>query len=248
MKSSMEEPLQTIPIPTAPWPTQVRRSQARVMHYNASLPAELVEELWECPDEVIASGEVLRQTQLRSAVLVDSGLQTYVMKQYFPRSLRFSVKQTVLGSQAWRSYKVGCALADAGVRTPRPVACIENRWRGLQRDCFLLYPHVDGISLRSSINLGYMSDADIARAWNQLQTLWEQLTSLRVGLKDANTGNFIVTSNGTLWLIDLDDSCIHRSSVVARARLQNRWFQVYRSVRRATRTRDRRAAPLWRAA
>jgi hypothetical protein len=244
----MDDRLQTIPMPGAPWPTLVRRSATRVMHYNSSLSEGFIETLWERPQDVISSGQVLRQTHLRSAVLVQSGAHTYVMKHYFPRSLRFSVKQTVWGSQAWRSYQVGCALADAGVRTPRPVACIDDRRRGLQRDSFLLYPHVEGISLRTSINRGYMSDADIARAWCQLQLLWEQLTALRVGLKDANTGNFIVTSNGALWLIDLDDSCFHRSSVVARARLQSRWFQVYRSVRRATRTRDRRAAPLRRAA
>jgi hypothetical protein len=237
----MESPLQIIPFPGVQWPTLVRRSRSRIMHHCASLPEDFVDALWERPEEVIASGDVMRQTHLRSAVLVEHGAVTYVMKHYFERSLRYAVKQTFWGTQAWRSYKVGCELAEAGVRTPRPVACIENVRRGFQRDCFLLYPHVEGRSLRSSINLGYMNDVDIGKAWDQLQVLWQQLSSLRVGLRDANTGNFIVTSDGTLWLIDLDDSCIHRSSVIARARLQNRWYQVYRSVRRATRTRDRSA-------
>jgi hypothetical protein len=244
----MDDEIQTIPFPGVQWPTLVRQSPSRIMHHSGSLPEDFVNSLWERPEEVIAGGNVMRQTHLRSAVLVEHGGQTYVMKHYFERSLRFAVKQTFLGSQAWRSYKVGCALADAGVRTPRPVACIENLRRGFQRDCYLLYPHVEGRSLRSSINAGFMSDVDIAKAWDQLQTLWQQLSSLRVGLRDANTGNFIITSNGTLWLIDLDDSCIHRSSVIARARLQNRWFQVYRSVRRATRTRDLSAKSAKRAA
>jgi hypothetical protein len=244
----MEEQAQTIRMPGVPWPTHVRHSGSRTMHYNNALPDKLIDALWERPEEVIAGGRVMRQTPWRSAVLVESGSQAFVMKQYFSRSLRFCVKQTILGSQALRSYKVGCALADAGVRTPRPVACIDNRWRGLQRDCFLLYPHVEGACLRSSISFGQLNDTDIAKAWNQLQTLWEQLTALRVGLKDANTGNFIITAEGTLWLIDLDDSCIHRSAILARARLQNRWFQVYRSVRRATRRRDQILKPAWRAA
>jgi hypothetical protein len=237
----MEEQIQTIPIPNAAWPTLVRRSLTRVMHHSTALPDEFIDMLWECPEEVLDSGKALRTTHMRSAVLVSCGAQPYVMKHYFARSLRFALKQAVLGSQAWKSYKVGCVLADAGVRTPRPVACIENLRRGFHRDCYLLYPHVEGQSLRSSINRGYMNDADIANAWDQLYVLWEQLRTLRVGLRDANTGNFIVTSKGVLWLIDLDDSCIHRSSVIARARLQSRWFQVYRSVRRATRARDLQA-------
>jgi hypothetical protein len=228
--------------------TIVRRSPTRIMHFDGSLPEALGEALWECPEEVIAAGTVMRQTRFRSAVLVAWDSQPYVMKRYFQRSLRFSVKQTVVGSQALRSFNVGCALADGGVRTPRPVACVDNRWRGLQRDSFLLYPHVEGHTLRSAINLGYMNDADIAKAWDELQKLWQQLHLLRVGLKDANTGNFVVAPDGELWLIDLDDSCIHRSSVLAGARLHHRWFQVYRSVRRATRTRDRRATPRLRAA
>jgi hypothetical protein len=218
------------------------------MHYSASLPEGFVDELWECPEVVLENGELLRRTQYRAAVLVESGSQTFVLKHYFRRSLRYSLKQTIFGSQAMRSFNVGCVLANSGIRTPRPMACIDNRWRGLQRDCFLLYPHVDGVSLRRSINLGYMNDADIARTWRKLQSLWEQLTSLRVGLKDANTGNFIVTSNGTLWLIDLDDCRIHRSSVVCRARLQNRWRQVYRSVLQAMRARDREKQLLLRTA
>lgn len=244
----MEDRTQTIPIPGAPWPTGVRHSATRVMHYNASLAEDFVDALWERPEEVIASGELMRQTRFRSAVLIESGQCMYVMKHYFQRSLSSRLRQIVFGSQARQSYKVGCALADAGVRTPRPVACIENRRRGLQRDAYLLYPRVEGISLRSSINLGYLSDADIANVWEQLQLLWEQLASLRIGLRDANTGNFIVTANGQLWLIDLDDSRIHGSTIFARARLRSRWFQVYRSVRRASRTRDRRAPAQLRAA
>jgi hypothetical protein len=244
----VENDIQTIPIASAPWPTLVRETATRVMHYNASLPEQLIEALWDRPAEVTATGRIMRETPYRSAVLIQAGPQSYVMKQYFRRSRLYGVRRDIAGSQAWRSYNLGCTLADAGIKTPRPVACIYSRRRGPQQDSYLMYPHVEGICLRSAINKGYMRDADITKVRNQLQELWQRLKSLRVGLRDANTGNFIVTSNGDLWLIDLDDSDIHRSALLARARLQSCWLQVHRSIRRAKRTRDRRAEPLWRAA
>jgi hypothetical protein len=214
------------------------------MHCDASLAEEFATNLWNRTEAIVARGVVLRKTRLRSAVLVEADGCMYVIKHYFPRSLRFSLKQRIIGSQAYRSYRVGRVLSEAGVRTPRPVACIEHRWRGLHRDCFLVYPHVEGGSLRSSINQGYLNDFEIASAWRQLRSLWEQLISLRVGLRDANIGNFIVDSTGMLWLIDLDDCCIHRSATLAHARLQNRWYQLYRSLRRATRSCEGRSGLL----
>ena len=244
----MDAHLRTIPIPTGAWPTLVRRSPTRVLHYNASLPEELVDALWERPDEVLAAGDVMRKTHLKSAVRIAHESRSYVLKHYFERSLAFAVKKTLRGTQARNAFELGCTLADAGIKTPRPMAYVDNLRQGLCRDCYLLYPFVDGLSLRSSINEGHMNDDDVAKAADQVEKLWNRLTELRVGLRDANTGNFIVSPKGELWLIDLDDSRIHRSALVARAHLLNRWFQVHRSMRRAVRTRDRQFKVVKRAA
>lgn len=228
----------------AAWPTIVHRSSTRVIRYNVALPAEFVDALRNRPEELAAAGKLMRRTKLREAMLFEWDSRTYVMKHYLEPSLRLTVKRTFGGSQAWRSYQMGCALADAGIRTPRPIACIENRWRRFQRDSYLLYPLVEGRTLSISIVDGHMNDADIQMVWTRLETLWQQLDSLHVGLRDANTGNFIVAPSGDLWLIDLDDSRIHRSATITRLRLRHRWCQLCRSMSRAVLKRDQHAQPV----
>jgi hypothetical protein len=72
--------------------------------------------------------------------------------------------------------------------------------------------------------------------------MWQLLRGLKVGLTDANAGNFIVSPNGVVWLIDLDGSTIHRNSLVSRVRLHLAWLQVNRSMRRAVRKRGQPCA------
>lgn len=239
MGAGMDSELRTIPIPTGAWPTLVRSSATREMRFNASLPEDFVAALWHQPERVLATGKIMRKTHLKSAVRIEHAHRTYVLKHYFERSLHFSITKTMKGTQAQCAFELGCKLANAGIKTPRPMAYIDNLRQKLRRDCYLLYPYVEGESLRGSINEGYMNDDDIAGAALQIRELWQRLTEMRVGLHDANAGNFIVSTKGELWLIDLDDSRIHRNPLIARAHLLNRWFQVHRSMRRAVRTRDR---------
>jgi hypothetical protein len=97
--------------------------------------------------------------------------------------------------------------------------------------------------LRTLINQGLLSDAEIEHAKAQLDEMWRLLSAQKVGLKDANSGNFIVASNGLIWLIDLDGSSIHSNSLIADFRLHISWLQVNRSMRRAARDRNRGHVP-----
>lgn len=247
----MDTPLPpiSIPIRRAAAPTLLRCAGGRTLRYDCSLPAPLVEALWRSPEDLLASGRVLRKTdKQRSTVLVHWDGRSYVMKHYGHRSVRHTLKQSFTGPPSRQSYEAGCKLADAGVLTPRPVASIEDRGAVLGRDSYLVYPYVEGHALVDAVAQGHMNDAQIGQALRELKALWRQLMALRAGLRDANTGNFIVTPQGRLWLIDLDDCRFHRSSAIARARLYRRWVQFSRNLRRAKARRDQGVTGLQRAA
>lgn len=216
-----------------------RRSAGRIFYYDPSLPPSLTEALWRGPETLLAAGKIMRQTgKSRSTVLVEWGSIRYVLKHYGSRSLRHTVKHSLVGSQARHAYELGCTLADAGVPTPRPVACIDNSGRVLGRDSYLIYPYVEGCSLADAIGSRAIDDRQIEHAERQLEALWQQLIELRVGLRDANTGNVILTPEGRLWLIDLDDCRFHHSGLIARHRLHRRWDQLCRGIGRAKWKRD----------
>lgn len=213
-------------------PTSVRRrSFLRVAHYHAALPSDLVARLWTQPESLVAIGEELRSGGARQTVRLSWQAQSYVLKHYVEPTVRHTIKRAIQPSRAWTTWKFTQRLADAGIATPRPVACIENRWGLLRRDSFLMYPYVEGRTLRSY----FAGEAKHSRSvhdrlWQQVDDLWQRLVELRVSLGDTNVGNFIVCPAGQLWLIDLDKSRFHRAADAAAPHQERAWKQLLRSA------------------
>jgi hypothetical protein len=187
--------------------------------------------LWHRPEALVAMGTPLRAIGVRRTVDIHWGGHRFVMKHFVEPSWRHGLKRLVISSRAQSAWKASFRLANAGIATPRAVACVENRWGPLRRDSYLVYPYIEGTTLKS-----YFSDPDakdpsrVSSCWAQLCDLWKQLVSMRVTLGDANLRNFIVAPSGKLWVIDLDKIRFHRSHVFARRQQRIRWNQVLRSA------------------
>jgi hypothetical protein len=209
----------------------VRRSLTRIALCDASLAHDLVDALWNDPEALIAGGEELRFNGARRTVRRTWQSSTYVLKHYVEPTRRHALKQLFEPSRAWSTWKFTERLADSGIATPRPVACVENRWGPLRRDSFLMYPYIEGRTLRSYFSdEAKQSTAVYERLWQQVHDLWQRLVELRVSLGDTNLGNFIICPNGRLWLIDLDKSRFHRRASAAARHQQRAWNQLLRSA------------------
>jgi hypothetical protein len=220
----------------------VRRSAGRVAYLDTQLPLNLSEMLWTRPEELLAVGSPLRTVGVRRTVELAWGPQRFVLKHYVEPSWRHAVKQLVQPSRAWRTWSAAHRLAEAGISTPRPVACVERRWGPFRRDSYLMYPFVPGQRLASIFSGRAASTPElIQRLWQQLAELWQRLRPLRASLGDANPGNFIVTSTGRLWVIDLDKARFHRLAFAAAQHQERRWNQLLRIA--AKQSRKRAALP-----
>ncbi len=194
-----------------------RQSLRRVAHFDASLPSDLVATLWTDPATLIGRGEPLQVKGARQTVRLDWNSQPFVLKHYREPTRRHALKQLVLPSRAWKTWNFTHRLVDAGVATPRPVACIENRWGLLRRDSFLMYPYIEGRTLRTCIAEDAKQSPTVRdQLWQQIHELWQRLVELSVSLGDTNLGNFIVSPAGQIWLIDLDKSRFHHAADSAR--------------------------------
>jgi len=208
---------------------------------------DLVQALWTSPESLLASGEPLRAKTARHTVRLLWNSQPFVLKHYVEPTWPHAIKQTIRRSRAWATWTFTHRLAKAGVATPRPVACIENRWGVLRRDSYLMYPYVEGRTLRSYFAGEAKTSPPLRdRLWQQLHEVWQRLLELRVSLGDTNLGNFIVCPAGRLWLIDVDKTRFHRTVFMA-ARHQERGLeQFHRSAAKcgpiAGQLRIRRAA------
>ena len=200
-------------------------------YFDASLPEDLIDSLWEDPAAVLSRGEKLQFKGVRHTVRLSWQSQPLVLKHYVEPSRRHALKQLVLSSRAWKTWAFSQRLADFGVATPRPVACIENRWGALRRDSYLMYPYVEGKTLHHYFaGEAKQSPALHERLWQQLNEVWQQLIELRASLEDTNVGNFIICPAGRLWLIDLDKSRFHTNPNTAAAHQERAWKKLLRSA------------------
>jgi hypothetical protein len=207
-----------------------RGSLLRIAYFDHYLPPDLIDALWTEPEALGTSAETLRRNGSRWTVQISWSSQKYVLKHYQPVFWN-SITQLVRPTRAWLTWSATHKLADAGIATPRPVACIENRWGPLRRDSFLMYPYVDGRTLRSYFSGEAKESPTIAEnLWGQLNDLWRRLGELQASLADTNTGNFIVAPSGQLWVIDLDRACFHTSPRSAAKYQAMGWKQLLRSA------------------
>jgi tRNA A-37 threonylcarbamoyl transferase component Bud32 len=207
------------------------RSFRRVAHVADSVPEDLADLLRSSPQALLDRAEVLRSNGARKTVRLDWHGEPFVIKHYVEPTWRHALKQTIQTSRARTTWLFTHRLADAGVTTPRPVACVENRLGFLRLDSYLMYPHVEGRTLRTYFAGEAKQSAPTRdQLWQQLNALWERLVELRVSLGDTNLGNFIVCPAGKLWLIDLDKSRFHRRAAAAAPYQERAWKQLLRSA------------------
>jgi len=204
----------------------VRRSLTRVAHFNNALPADLGERVWSSPESLMTSGQTMRRTSQRWTVKLNWNSQSYVLKRYAP-SWAQAVLQLAKPSIAWSTWSFTHKLIDAGVRTPQPLACVENRWGPLRRHSYLMYPYVEGRILNSFFGAPEERHHPfIEGLWRQLEELWQRLERLQAHLRDPNLNNFIVSPTGQLWVIDLDKSRFHRRAATAARYREQGWKKL----------------------
>jgi hypothetical protein len=216
---------------------ETRRGARRAARFVEALPGELREALWLQPEEVAAAGELLRANGARRTVRIESASRSYVLKHYVEPTWRHAAKRALAASRAWAVWRLSQELADAGIRTPRPLACVENRWGPLRRDSFVLYGYIEGRTLRECLTASGNDRKRSEPLWRQLEELWQRLRELRISLADANTGNFIVDEAGQVWVIDLDKSRRHVRAATGAKHRERGWRQLLRSAAKCGGTR-----------
>ena len=217
--------------PLDPRDTIVRQSFRRVSHYDRSLPADLASLVCDNPASLVRLGEPLQTGAARRTVRLEWNSQPFVLKHYAEHTRRHTIKQLVLPSRAKRTWDFAHRLVAAGIATPRPVACVENRLGPLRRDSFLMYPFIDGRTLQNCIaEDAKRSPAIREQLWQQIHDVWQRLVDLRISLGDTNLANFIVCPTGELWLIDLDKSRVHRRRSAAAPHQQRAWEKLVRGA------------------
>jgi len=205
---------------------QWRRCWQRYALFTDWLPADLADALWQHPERLLNGATVLQHRGVRRTVRIHWAGTSFVLKHFVEPTWRHGLKQLVSRSRARTTWNMMHLLADAGVLTPRPLACVENTSGPFRLDSYLLYAYVPGETIRQHLSAQPDPLQTATALKRQLATLWDRLKALQVSLADANPGNFIVSSDHQLWVIDLDKARRHRSAFFGEIRRQSTWQRL----------------------
>lgn len=198
-------------VPALPDSVESRRSLARAMSWDRSLPEELVAQLWENPHELLASGEVLQDKPRCTVVRIDHGAGSWVLKYHNWGGLYPTARKTLRRAPAYQCWLDGRELAAQGLPTPLPRAVVERRIGPFGLCSYLLTDFIPGTSLYRLIRSDEPPADVAAELAEQVAGIWRQFEALRVSHNDLKPENFQVDDEGRVWLIDLEKMRHHKS-------------------------------------
>ncbi|MBM4101824.1 MAG: hypothetical protein FJ256_06125 [Phycisphaerae bacterium] len=227
-----------------------KQSPRRWMLYDQRLSKDLVERLWRDPDSLFLPRRVLSDRPRSLVSLVDlewnpaaherqssqandngavfSVANQGVFKQHRLAGWLHTLGHLFVHTRGFRTWVYGREILAAGIPTPRPLAMIEERWGPLRFRSFVLTEFVIGTHLDDFVQENSLLPPQLDWLADRFLAIWHQLGDLHLSHGDLHPGNFLVTSDWRLHLIDLDHMGRHwfRHRFI---RQRNKdWFQFVR--------------------
>jgi hypothetical protein len=177
--------------------------QANLWH-DGDLDPALVEALWEDPNGLIESGTSVKDGDRCTVVRLEHEMGPLIFKRYNLKGPVHTSVHAVMRSRAAWCLLNAHRVRGAGLRTPRPLACLEMRRGVLRGTSFFLNEFISGPTLLHLIRDTGVEPERLERLAADFARIWKTLGRLRLGHGDMKAANFIVDADDRLWLIDLD--------------------------------------------
>jgi tRNA A-37 threonylcarbamoyl transferase component Bud32 len=176
-------------------------------------PFDLMEKL----DALMDNGKVIKSDTTTYLSLVSWNNKRVVIKRYNHKGLIHSLRHTIKGSRAKRSWLNGQLLTLLNIPTPKPLAFIEQRKGLLLWKSYLVTEYVPAQKLCDFLQDDRISGQEKKETAERLRRLLDKLGEYRITHGDLKPTNILITRNGTV-LTDLDAVKIHKSNVIYQCR------------------------------
>jgi len=187
-------------------------------------PLELIRGVMSDINALLGRGEMLKASGRCTVVrLRDAGGADWTARRYNTKGPWHTAAHWFLRSKAGWCWLNATRLTQAGLATPEPVMCAEERCMGVLRMRSLFVTrYVEGRSLWEMVATGELKGERLTEVAVQFGRIWNTLGRLGIGHGDMKATNFIVDSENRLSMIDLDSMRVHRNSLMlARRRRQD---------------------------
>jgi len=160
-------------------------------------------------DEAMARGQILKDGGTSFVSRVTLGGVEVVIKRYNYKGLLHSLRHTLKGSRAKRSWLNANRLVLLGIATPQPLAYIEERRGGLLRQSYLITEFKSGQSLHQVLQDRTLPREQRQHYVEKAMRLMDRLATHNITHGDMKHTN-ILCHDDEVVLIDLDAMRVHR--------------------------------------
>ncbi len=237
-------------IPDIDWPwnfelrganVSLKQSPFRRIVFDSQLASQVVERLWDDPDEFLAAGQTLTQDDYGAVARVPVKAPTTdghfrnaavgLLKRFNLRGVTHTLTRLLLFTRGSRSWTYGREMLDAGVGTARPLAMVEDRLGPFRFQSFVLTEQVDGTPLPEFLATTTLNSLELDRLAGQFARIWHTLGELRIVHGAMHASNFVVTPDRQLKLINLDGTWRHWFDLTFLHRRDRDWLRFMKAWR-----------------
>lgn len=174
------------------------------MRHDQACPDQVLTQLWNDPDRLLASGTMLKDGDRSTVVRIEAAGIPYVLKRYNLMTPLHTMSHLFLRSRAMWSWCNGVTIYQAGLLTPRPRAVLEMRLGPLRLASYFLCDYVEGITLFDLVRDHNPEPDQLEELATGFSRIWQGLGRLKLTHGDMKASNYIVDPQQNIWMLDLD--------------------------------------------
>ncbi len=157
-------------------------------------------------DALVESSSRLKDGNTATVAMNECAGRKLVIKRYNIKSFRHWMSRCWRPSRGWKSWQNAHRLKVLGIKTPRPIAVIEERFGWLRYRAYFVSEYEPAID---ALSMYYQKDEVSAQHLEDFNDLFIAMMYAKMSHGDLKANNILLTEKG-LSLIDLDAMKFHR--------------------------------------
>lgn len=194
--------------------SQIKRvkKMTRAILYDRSYETPAFLKFLENPDKIFENQDVQLLKKGRSSTVAKVTLdnRVLVVKRYNLKNGLHRLRRLFRNTRARKSWCMSQHLFASGIKTAKPVACIENRFLGFRGTSYFVMEYIDGPHIGEYFRDFDQNNMAFKEMAKSMAALIANLSELRITHGDLKMTNILI-HNHIPYLIDLDGISEHSS-------------------------------------